>query len=1068
MVMINLRMNANVPLVIMGETGCGKTSLIRALAVLKKADMIIFNIHAGIDNNKILEFVKEYNLLEDNANKFKRDYSKIKNIWVFLDEVNTSNSLGLFAEMMIKRSILGKPIKKNVSFIAACNPYKTSSEIEKNYNNQIGLKVTTLDIKNIRGLAYSVNPLPYSLLNFVFSFGHLSNTDEEKYIINMVKRSLIKLIQFDPKIKDLNTSQQNVKIDKLLEIITKPIIHAQQFIRKEKGISSVSLRDVNRFVHFFEWFLQKKKENFLEIKINDLVKLFKEKEIKNDNNEIIEKIKKIDEYIFGAIMSLYVCYFLRLDSKDLRKKMNEKITEDLDIYNFEIFCQHIVRNLVDEIEIEKGIAKNRALLENLFALFICINNKIPLFLCGKPGCSKSLSLSIIEKAMRGKKKSESEKFKNIPEIARLTYQGSLTSTSEGVLNVFNNARNKLRNSNIKMERDIHQLKLKVINAKKKWKKMSKKERKNNLIEEQEKEIVDLIKEIKAAPKISDFIYMVYFDEMGLAEISPNNPLKVIHSQLEYEKEDEKLAFVGISNWTLDASKMNRGIYLAVSEPDENDCIETAKEIAKSYEDENLNKTFIDKLTPLSKAYYKYVSSNKGEYADFHGTRDFYNVIKLACRLFLNKNKNNLDDIEIIQNSIQRNFGGYENSINIFEKIYYEFDNSYPQSNIINIGKCIEENILDEDGRYLMLISDTSKSQYLIQYFLKSVDKFKTILIGSKFEKDSKSEKYAASLLQKIQGAMRNGEIIIMNNLEPIYPSLYDLFNQNFVEICERQYARITIGSSTDSLFQVSQGFKCIVLVDPEKLPQQDKPFLNRFEKQVFSFKDLLNEEENNFVNDVFDIINFLIEKNVKKIEYNPLDLSTHLINFSLEEIRGIFYDFKQKMLSENENVNIKDKLEIIKDEILKKIAYNLSQDIMININYSSFKKKYEEEFKKIVDIYNTKPNNFEEFLNQLNENKQENKHKNIIFTFSRIFDNLESGNKDKIMSRIIDKTDNEKIISVFIEEFFNSDKNYLIIQIKKQFHMYLSHLQNLIDNYIKDKNINLEKKTEIYNIYNES
>ena len=201
--------------------------------------------------------------------------------------------------------------------------------------------------------------------------------------------------------------------------------------------------------------------------------------------------------------------------------------------------------------------------------------------------------------------------------------------------------------------------------------MRRKEKKNTIIEEKEKEIVELLEEIKSSPTILDYIYMVYFDEMGLAEISPNNPLKVIHSQLEYEKEDEKLAFVGISNWTLDASKMNRGIYLAVPVPDENDCIETAIEIAKSYEDENLNKTFIDKLTPLSQAYHKYVSKNNGKYADFHGTRDFYHVIKLACRLFLNKNKNNLDDTDIIKKSIQRNFGGYENSIRIFENIYYE-------------------------------------------------------------------------------------------------------------------------------------------------------------------------------------------------------------------------------------------------------------------------------------------------------------------------------------------------------------------------------------------------------------
>jgi len=188
MVMINLRMNARVPLIIMGETGCGKTLLIKALASLKNVKMIIFNIHSGIDNNKILEFVNENKLTEDKENKFKVDYTKVNKIWVFLDEFNTSNSLGLFSEMMIKRTCLGKPIKKNISFIAACNPYKISSEIENNYNNQIGLKVTTLDIKNVRGLAYSVNPLPYSLLNFVFSFGRLGDKDEEKYIINMVKK----------------------------------------------------------------------------------------------------------------------------------------------------------------------------------------------------------------------------------------------------------------------------------------------------------------------------------------------------------------------------------------------------------------------------------------------------------------------------------------------------------------------------------------------------------------------------------------------------------------------------------------------------------------------------------------------------------------------------------------------------------------------------------------------------------------------------------------------------------------------------------------------------------------
>ena len=87
----------------------------------------------------------------------------------------------------------------------------------------------------------------------------------------------------------------------------------------------------------------------------------------------------------------------------------------------------------------------------------------------------------------------------------------------------------------------------------------------------------------------------------------------------------------------------------------------------------------------------------------------------------------------------------------------------------------------------MVISDTSKSQFLIKFFLNSINKENTFLLGSQFEKDLKSEEYTASLLQKIQVSMRNGNIIVMNNLEPIYPSLYDLFNQTLIQVCGKKY-----------------------------------------------------------------------------------------------------------------------------------------------------------------------------------------------------------------------------------------------------------------------------------------
>ena len=45
--------------------------------------------------------------------------------------------------------------------------------------------------------------------------------------------------------------------------------------------------------------------------------------------------------------------------------------------------------------------------------------------------------------------------------------------------------------------------------------------------------------------------------VGLAEHSPDMPLKVLHGILV----DPPIAVVGISNWTLDAAKMNRAICL---------------------------------------------------------------------------------------------------------------------------------------------------------------------------------------------------------------------------------------------------------------------------------------------------------------------------------------------------------------------------------------------------------------------------------------------------------------------------------------------------------------------------
>ena len=63
MILILLRIRSNIPVIMMGETGCGKTSLIRKLSEMKNngnADkMKILNIHAGTNDNDIINFLKE-------------------------------------------------------------------------------------------------------------------------------------------------------------------------------------------------------------------------------------------------------------------------------------------------------------------------------------------------------------------------------------------------------------------------------------------------------------------------------------------------------------------------------------------------------------------------------------------------------------------------------------------------------------------------------------------------------------------------------------------------------------------------------------------------------------------------------------------------------------------------------------------------------------------------------------------------------------------------------------------------------------------------------------------------
>ena len=71
--------------------------------------------------------------------------------------------------------------------------------------------------------------------------------------------------------------------------------------------------------------------------------------------------------------------------------------------------------------------------------------------------------------------------------------------------------------------------------------------------------------------------------------------------------------------------------------------------------------------------------------------------------------------------------------------------------------------------------------------------------------------------------METENIIILKDLEIVYPSLYELFNQSYTYLLNIKFTRL---GKSKSLSMVNDKFKVIVLVDKENIPIEDPPFIN--------------------------------------------------------------------------------------------------------------------------------------------------------------------------------------------------------------------------------------------------
>ena len=250
--------------------------------------------------------------------------------------------------------------------------------------------------------------------------------------------------------------------------------------------------------------------------------------------------------------------------------------------------------------------------------------------------------------------------------------------------------------------------------------------------------------------------------------------------------------------------------------------------------------------------------------DFHGNRDFYNLIGgISNDIGRAIDSSDNEKVKIIIKYIERNFGGinYEIDINfnlivddirkeiesikenikagvdnfkeneklpiksvyLFKALYNLQCENIEQNSPLkinqdiirdyNLNNCINDNIKDNNSRYLLLQVNQALTTLIYQNILLQnlniiKDEIK-LYDGSLFIDDNNKE-YRFKKIAEIQKDAKKDKLIVIENLNQIHPFLFDLYNRNFQIINGKKFARICLDNFDDQLTEVNNRFRIII------------------------------------------------------------------------------------------------------------------------------------------------------------------------------------------------------------------------------------------------------------------
>jgi len=745
------------------------------------------NVHSTLTEADVLHYFKEIRMI---ANKLQESQASVV---VFLDEVNTSSIIGLFKEIIIDHSICGDLLEGNIVIVAACNPAR------KKISNT-GISQRENDLGKVWASGhYQVSSLPATVVKIKWAYGSLTANQEKEFVqrrIEMLGNNIIPPAVVLSLTNMISISQETIRSLAAIHILkgTDQGTVLEQNDAEQRAMSTVSLRDIQRVFILFQFFM-------------------------NDFNSPLRNSSSLPAtYRQAMLLAIAVVYYLRLDTRSrqtfLTKIEELPVGEEKDAEGLQEVLDYAMDVVISNTEIPPGIADTRGLRENVFMTLVCSLSQTPLMIIGPPGSSKTLSVNVVSDNANGEE-SPNLFYRKFARLSFFHYQCSKASTSKEISSVFEKA--------IQRQRKVNPCNQKCV---------------------------------------------VFMDEAGLPEENRES-MKVLHYFLEgHMSAKAAVGFVAITNHVLDAAKSNRCVTLHREEPDGDELLTIATGVlfeSKVGNDHVVRQIQCDGvlLNPdsfarsLCTAYTQLLHDEQKFkwFGLFFGLRDFiYFLRAIACSC----HRDILMQVSMAQlvHALERNFNGNDSEklkdvalcllgfIESSEERILSFLR-HPMNVVREAISCDAlSSDLTEKCRFKLIIDETDDDSIMrllciegsLDFSKRCLFKLSSMPEGGMLEQ--------SRLISGVKYAALQGSTIVLSQTESVNESFYDLFNQNFRSLKNRDgkislFANIAVGGiSRRSLVQPS--FQCIVHVRTSEIDDVPAPFLNRFEKFRLSVSDVFD------------------------------------------------------------------------------------------------------------------------------------------------------------------------------------------------------------------------------------